>query len=92
MAHHGDTAAFIGSGKTQHATHIVDLFNIFQKIFCNVFRAQRVAGHQNNISKITAFGINVRGSHKKILSVNPKGKGRLKACPKKKTHYSMFLP
>src|SRR5471032_94748 len=63
VAHHRDSAAFVSTGEAQHATHVVDLFNIFQERFSDVFSAQRVARHQNYVSEVAHCRINVWSCH-----------------------------
>ena len=67
VAHHGDFAAFIGTGEAQHAAHVVHFTHVFEEGFCNVLRAQRVARHQNDVSEIAHFCVNVRSCHLQFL-------------------------
>ena len=62
-----DFAAFIGAGEAQHAAHVVHFTHVFEKGFCNVLGAQRVARHQDYVSEIAHFCVNVRSCHLQFL-------------------------
>ena len=65
-AHHADGAAFIGTGKAQHAAHAGHLTDILQEGVGNEFCAQRIAWHEDGLGEIALFGGVVRGRHKII--------------------------
>ncbi len=67
VAHYGDFAAFIGAGEAQHAAHVIHFTHVFEEGFGNVLGAQRVARHQNYVSEIAHFCVNVRSCHLQFL-------------------------
>ncbi|GDA56518.1 hypothetical protein HmCmsJML147_03480 [Escherichia coli] len=69
VTHYGNFAAFISTGEAQHTANVVHFTGIFKESFSNILRTQRVAWHQNYVSKIAHFCINVWSSHRFILFV-----------------------
>ena len=58
--HDGNFHAMIRAGIAVDAADVIDEDGIFQKVFRNELRPQRVAGHENGSAKIAGFGIDMR--------------------------------
>ena len=69
VAHYGNFAAFVSTSEAQHTANVVHFTGIFKESFSNILRTQRVAWHQNYVSEIAHFCINVWSSHHFILFV-----------------------
>ena len=59
--HNGHLYALISAGIALDTTDVIDQNRVFQKVFCDKFRAQRVTGHQNRLAKITRLCADMRG-------------------------------
>ena len=57
--HDGDPNALIGAGVALHAADVVDKDRIFQKMFRNVFGAQRIARHEHGLAEIGRCSLNM---------------------------------
>ena len=60
----------IRSGIAVDAADIIDEDCVFQKVFRNEFRPQRIAGHENSLAEVAGLGIDMRSriiSHEKWL-------------------------
>ena len=50
----------VRAGIAVNAADIIDENCVFQKVFRNELRAQRVAGHENSLTKVAGLGIDMR--------------------------------
>ena len=58
--HDGNFYAVVRAGIAVDAADIIDENCVFQKVFRNELRAQRVAGHENSLTKVAGLGIDMR--------------------------------
>ena len=61
---YGNRYAVIGAGVAVHAADGIVAYRIFQKMFCDEFRPQRVAGHEYGFGNVAFGGCVMRGCHK----------------------------
>ena len=59
VAHHTDTLSFIGAGIAQHATYIIKLHWIVEKLLGHQFHTQRIARHDYGLGNVAKFGPDV---------------------------------
>ena len=47
MTHHADTLAFMRTSEAEHATNVVELNRVVEKILCHELGPERVASHDD---------------------------------------------
>ena len=67
-AHHGDGEVFLAAGEAEHVADGVDLAEIFEEVFGDVFGAERVAGHEDGGGEVAGVGFDVGGlgAHRRV--------------------------
>ena len=58
--HDGDLHTVVRSGIAMDTADVIDEDCVFQEVFRNEFRPQRVAGHENGLAEVAGLGIDMR--------------------------------
>ena len=76
--------SLVRAGKAKAVAYSIDLHNVFEEVFGDVFGTKRIAGEQNDIGVIAGFGFDVRSGHE--CSFQWSKDLRMRYCGRVKAH------